>query len=289
MSRDPVRDIVRGLTTLEMTLINLSQTKALAHSGYIDQITYADTIFPTFAFLAGMSPSPVRRSVGLVGLGLALNAISAQAQGTPIRMLGVLQRLGLSLLLINGPARSLLCRFNGIPLLLAWYAISLGFADNAFNPFAHPDYRDPDPSKTAQSKLDMGLFGKRRMYTPKFDPEGLLGTLTTAFSMLAGSTFADSRFFNRRWKVVLSIVMLFSGNALHLLMPCYAPISKALWTPSFALVTTGVAILKYLAVAAAVPHLPDPLRRVLEATGKRPLEIYILSTLLNLVLKQVSR
>src|SRR5690349_14629008 len=101
MPRDPARDVVRGLTALEMTFVNVSGLRWTDHSPYIGQITYADTIFPCFAFLSGMSPTPIRRSLGLVGIGLSLNTVSAFANGKAVRIPGVLQRLGLASLVAN--------------------------------------------------------------------------------------------------------------------------------------------------------------------------------------------
>jgi hypothetical protein len=44
-------------------------------------------------------------------------------------------------------------------------------------------------------------------------------------------------------------------------------------------------MLKYMAIAAAIPHLPMRLVQVFEATGNRSLEIYLISTLFNLFVK----
>ncbi len=51
------------------------------------------------------------------------------------------------------------------------------------------------------------------------------------------------------------------------------------------LVTSGVSILKYLAVERGIPYLPTAIRDLLQVVGKRPLEVYIISTLLTVLFK----
>lgn len=285
MTRDGTRDVVRGLTSLEMTFVNASSLRWTSHSGYIGQITYADTIFPCFAFLSGMSPAPARRNVGLIGLGLGLNTLSAIANGKPVvRLPGVLQRLGLSSLLANEPFPALLRQYNGAPLIILWYIITLFGASKMAvdNPLAHPDYPSAESWGTAQTRIDSFLFG-RRLYTPWYDPEGLLGCLNTAASMVIGRSFQEQSL-TAPQKVMVATGMITMGETLHFILPRYAPISKSLWTPSFVLVTSGISILKYTAMEKVIPYLPIRLKSFLLAVGKRSLEVYVASTILTALL-----
>jgi predicted acyltransferase len=286
MLRDPTRDVVRGLTSLEMTFVNISSLQWTSHSPYIGQITYADTIFPCFAFLSGMSPAPARRNVGIIGLGLGLHAVSAVAYGKPaVRIPGVLQRLGVASLIANEPRLAFLRRYQGAPLMLMWYAITLLGASKTSidNPLAHPDYPGADMPGIAQTRIDKLFFGER-LYRPAYDPEGLLGSLTTAISMQIGRWFED-RNLTVLQKAVASIGMITVGEAFHFLLPKYASISKSLWTPSFVLVTSGISILKYLALEGALPYLPTTIKSLLVAVGNRSLEVYAISTLLTMLLR----
>jgi predicted acyltransferase len=286
MPRDPTRDVVRGLTSLEMTFVNVSSLRWTLHSGFVGQITYADTIFPCFAFLSGMSPAPARRNVGIIGIGLGLHTVAAAANGrSTIRIPGVLQRLGVASLIANEPHLAFLRRYHGVPLVLLWYAITLFGASKTGidNPLAHPDYPAADALEIAQTRIDRFLFGQG-LYRPSYDPEGLLGSLTTAVSMLIGRSF-ESQNLDLSQKLVASIGMITVGEAAHLLIPKYAPISKSLWTPSFVLVSSGISILKYLALDAVIPYLPTAIQNLLQAVGKRSLEVYAISTLLTLLLK----
>lgn len=262
--------------------MNISQLECTAHSPYIGQVTYADTIFPCFAFLSGMSPTPARKNVGLLGIGLSLHAVHSLVNGTPIRVPGVLQRLGLASLIANEPSLDSLRAYSGAPLIALWYAISL-LGGQSGNPFANPEFAKSNISGTAQSVIDGTLF-RGHLYTPTFDPEGLLGALTTAVSMIVGQVFAAQKFTTREYGFG-AVGMITVGEALHFLLPKYAPISKVLWTPSFVLVTSGISILKYLLVNAALPYLPAAVTSALSFVGRRSLEVYVLSTLATMGLK----
>lgn len=291
MARDPTRDIIRGLTSLEMTFVNISSLRWTSHSPYIGQLTYADTIFPCFAFLSGMSPTLPRRNIGLIGLGLGLNTLSAAINNKPaIRIPGVLQRLGLSSLIANNPFPPILRQYHGAPLIFLWYIIIIFGAPKtiANNPLAHPKYPCTEPWATAQNRLDKLLFGPPRLYTPIYDPEGLLGSLTTATSMLIGRSFTSSQKnqnLSAAQKALVATTMITLGETLHYLLPKYAPISKSLWTPSFVLVTSGISILKYLAVEKIIPYLPLAFGNLLSDVGKRSLEVYVSSAVLTALFK----
>lgn len=282
MARDPSRDVLRGLNVLEMAFVNICSLPWTNHAGYIDQPTYADNVFPCFAFIAGMSRTSSQRSVSLVGLGLGLNVLSAWKSGDKLRIPGVLQRLGLASLLANTASLELLSRFCGLPFVALWYLVSFGLGPLA-NPFAHPDYAAADPGSTAQTKIDSFFFGDR-IYTPSYDPEGLLGALTTAVSMVVGRQFVLQKFKTTQ-QVLLGISAVAAGEILHLFIPRYCPISKSLWTPSFVLITSGLSILKFVAVRQTLPYWPSFLSSSLEEVGKRSLETYLLSSIIELYLQ----
>jgi predicted acyltransferase len=287
MSRDPTRDIIRGLTSLEMTFVNISKLGWTLHSPFIGQITYADTIFPCFAFLAGMSPTSARRNAGLIMLGLGLNTVSAFNSGAPVvRIPGVLQRLGLAGLIANESFFAPLRSFFSIPLVALWYAITLLGASttNLDNPLAHPDYPAANVLGTAQSIIDRALFGQR-LYKPSYDPEGLLGSLTTAVSMVIGRSFEEGTL-TMSQKAIAAISMIMVGESMHYLLPRFASISKSLWTPSFVLVTAGTSILKYIGLQMTVPFLPTGIQDLLRAVGTRSLEVYIISTIITGLLRR---
>lgn len=280
INRDVTRDVVRGLNALEMAFVNISNLSWTQHSGYIAHPTYADSIFPCFAFLSGMSFIPPRRSLGLIGLGLALQSVNAYSNGDRVRIPGVLQRLGLASFILNAPACAVLRRRHGLPLVVLWYTLSVVLAGSG-NYFAHPDYPQADPSQTAQTRLDATLFGTR-IYSPSHDPEGLLGALTTSISMMIGQIFVQAaERYSTGQKVLGSSLMIIAGESLDHVFPLYCPLSKGLWTPSFVLVMGGYCVLKFVAIQAVTPFLPGPVQYVLECVGQRSLEVYLISYLLE--------
>lgn len=265
MARDVTRDVVRGINVLEMAFVNICSVPWTNHAGYIDQPTYADHVFPCFAFLSGMSRASTTRSIALVGLGLGLNAFTAYLKSERVRLPGVLQRLGIASILASN--------FEILPLVALWYFVSLALG-NSINPFAHPSFPHADPSQTAQTKIDTFLFGNA-IYTPTYDPEGLLGALTTAVSMLIGRQSLSMTMLQAS---ISGVAMIALGEALHINVPKFAPLSKSLWTPSFVLVTSGISLLKYASVRQLVPYLPAIARSCFIALGRRSLEIYLLSS-----------
>ncbi|BFZ53010.1 hypothetical protein PYCC9005_000033 [Savitreella phatthalungensis] len=293
MPREASRDIVRGLNALEMIVVNISAVSWLQHSAFIGLPTYADTIFPTFAMLAGMSRITPRRSVAMVGLGLSLNVVQGFVKQIPTRLPGVLQRLALSGLLLEAPMIRQLA--DSRPMLLAaalsaiWYIVSIALADDSSNPLANPKCGYARIEGTAASKLDRMLFSER-IYTQSYDPEGLLGCLTTAATMLAGRylvTLSGPAIYSMQ-TIAAAVGALSAGLVLHHSSPAYGVISKALWTPAFVLATTGWATIKYASLSwliNATELVPGRLQSVFRAAGQRSLELYMISSLASLALQ----
>jgi predicted acyltransferase len=277
--RDITRDLVRGLNVLEMETVNLTET-VLGHASIEDKsITYADTVFPTFAFLAGMSPTPWHRNVSYVGLGLVYNSFAVIYKGTDYepRYVGVLQRTGLSSLLYNAfPAVTPV--FPAVTTAV-WYGLSILLAKDRSDPFAAPE-------DSAQTYIDTTVFDPRSLYTRQFDPEGLLGTLMTSVSIWMGAWYASSKL-SARDSLIAGMSSISAGFALARLFPKYAPISKPYWSPTFTLIAGGVSIVKYAAVGLIAPHLPEQVAYGLSCVGRRSLEVYFSSALLHSVLRRL--
>lgn len=278
--RDPTRDIARGLTVLEMETVNNSSLNIFAHADvYTNGVTYADTVFPNFVFLAGMSgPMAPKRGVALVGLGLAYNGIASviTTKGEKKRPVGVLQRTGLaSLILAILPS---MCPRYQLALLGLHTAVTVGLATDWKNPYK-------TLNDTAQSKIDRAVIGESGLYKPDYDPEGLLGALTTAVSMWLGyyyETFQPD--------VSNSLQtgggLIAAGAALSYLLPSFLPLSKPFWTPTFVLLTGGYNILKQTAIKAAIPYLPCGVKCVLKCLGKRSLEVFFSSMIVSSIGKK---
>lgn len=256
-------DVFRGLAVAAMIVVNnpgnWNAVYAPLSHAYWNGWTFADTVFPSFVFIVGVSlpfviarrragaravlPAVARRSALLVALGVALNALDALGGPTALRLPGVLQRIGLAYA-VAAPVVAL----AGVPgwavtalgLLLVHTALLLGV------PFGG----HPAGTLTAAANLpgyvDAAVFG-RHMLTATHDPEGLVGTLSTAATMLCGAlagawlqSTSDTR---RRASGLAAGGML--ALAAGLAWSAWLPLNKTLWTGSFALASAGLAAIAF--------------------------------------------
>lgn len=285
-----MRDAVRGLTVLEMESVNLSKTMLFHAPIGCNHITYADTIFPGFVFLAGMSPCSWRRSVGLMGLGLAYNSVGIIGYGVNYkdyqpRYLGVLQRTGLSLLILNGLVDNVIPeRYYPAVITSTWLLLTTFLAKDKANPLAIAEY-------SAQTSIDTAVFSPYSLYRKEYDPEGLLGALTTSLNVWAGRYIAQQAndYLNPsndfKQSSMLGLGCMAVGTILSRVFPRHVPLSKPYWTPTFALVSGGFTLIKYSAVAKLLPYLPGFISHGLECLGRRSIEIYFTSALLHNLLR----
>lgn len=264
-------DVFRGMTIAFMILVN--------QAGVADNIytqldhapwhgwTLTDLVFPFFLFAVGMALSfsfkkhletgkkatgamylkILKRSAMLFGIGLLLNGFYKYDLGT-IRIMGVLQRISLaylftSLIVLNLSPRKQWAVCWGI-LLAYWLAltcipvpgIGAGVLTREGN-FA--------------SWVDRLLVAKAHLYRGDGwqglgDPEGIFSTLPAIAGTLTGY-FAGEWVRTRR----PATRDIFIAGALTLglgaLWSVYFPINKKLWTSSYVLFTSGMALLLFAA------------------------------------------
>lgn len=267
-------DLCRGFAVLEMELANRSSKVAHAPIG-ADYMTYADTIFPMFAFLAGTHRPRLSRSFTTVGLGIAYNFCKEWHLGGPapkqVRPFGVPQRLGLASLLYaaGSPSSCIL----PVTLSILWLSLTLGLSENPEKPYN-------TPQKSAQTRIDRALLPPGcRLYADSYDPEGLLGTLTTAVSMWFGgwvNYYKPS--FNEGFVTSLSLMSM--GYMTSYAFPHAFPVSKPFWTLSFTMVTSGLSLLKYIVAKVIVQYVP---LRPVQVLGRHSLAAFVLSEILQKV------
>jgi predicted acyltransferase len=284
MNRFQNIDIFKGINILEMESTESCEHSFFDHAKYEHmQMNYADTIFPCFSFISGMLLKkdrviPIRKSLQLVGLGMTFNFIPTVIEGEKFRPLGVLQRHGLSSIILNNLVSPDIRNSVLFPISLTtiWYLTSIFLADDKSNPFKNQ-------IGTAQQKIDSPFF-KNRTYEENFDPEGLLGSLMTSVTIWSGSWFIQQNFTNLQTFLVGSSFLI-TGISLKSLSPNYFSISKPLWTPSFVLTSNGWNILKYLFVKLSIPYLPTSIENLLSLVGRYSIEVYFIGEILLLLLK----
>ena len=278
-------DVFRGLTITAMVLVNNPGSWSYVYSPMLHAkwhgYTPTDLIFPFFVFIVGISISIVLtreiqkgtnrialvksaavRAIKLCLLGLFLavfyfnihdaNYSWLQDQVFDVRVLGVLQRLGLVflmtfvLVLFFKPLARWVWLFGllvGYWLVMAYLPYSDANGEMYVGLFQH--------GNSFAAWLDDRILGASHSYYKTampfaFDPEGILSTLPAVASALTG-VFTGSLLINKDVQLADKVKKLVSCGLLSLALG-YAwstifPINKALWTSSFVLVTTGWAML----------------------------------------------
>lgn len=258
-------DFFRGLTIAGMILVNNPGSWAhvyppLLHAGWHGW-TPTDLIFPFFLFIVGVSITLsltttkltrlstgeiylkiVRRSLILFALGLFLNGFPFYDLGT-LRIPGVLQRIAVcyffaSVVFLNGDLK--MQAFWTVALMLVYWAFMQWFPVPGAGPGSYA------PGENFSAWLDgLVLEGHMWSQTGNWDPEGIFSTLpaisTTLFGVLAGDLLKRDMTGTRKtgWMLACGIAAVAAGAAWH----HWLPINKNLWTSSYALFMSGLALL----------------------------------------------
>lgn len=267
-------DALRGLSVAAMLLVNNPGDwghvyAPLRHAEW-QGWTPTDLVFPFFLFIVGVSlalalgariargqTAGLLRLVGLRGLrilllGLALHALAWWLLDRPaLRLPGVLQRIGLCLALAGGIV--VVWRARGqwawVAALLLGYGALLLWGGLA-------------PEHNPASRLDAWLFGPHAYQWDAasgrgHDPEGLLATLGALATTLLGWRCGEAlRQGALRTLLTLGLALSAAGWALD--AAGLMPINKSLWTPSFVLLTAGLAALTLAALHQLVDRLGAP-------------------------------
>ncbi|HVW59661.1 MAG TPA: hypothetical protein VHC48_06495 [Puia sp.] len=275
-------DVFRGATVAFMILVNNPGSWSyiyapLEHAPW-HGCTPTDLVFPFFLFAVGNAMAfvmPRLRDAGdgaflkkvftrtllIFGIGLFLNwfpffkwsgdhlvfkswtvpAVPGREPGG-IRILGVLQRIALaycfaSLIIYYGKIRVALA--TGAVVLLGYWAVCL-LAGAPGDPYSLQGYFG--------TAVDKAVLGAAHMYKGEgvaFDPEGLASTLPAVVQVIFG--YLVGHYILQKGKTyemiaslfVVGCVFIFTGFCWDMLFP----INKKIWSSSFVVYTTGLAIL----------------------------------------------
>ncbi len=257
-------DVLRGATIAAMILVNNPGSWShvyppLEHAAWHGW-TFTDLIFPFFLFIVGVSivlalqskrddrgqrgqlyKKIIKRTLMLFGLGLLLSGFPFFDLAS-LRIPGVLQRIAVcyffaALLYVHlskkGLWAALLILLSGYWALMAWYpvpGVGAGSLEKGANFAAWID--------------QMVLSGHMWSATKTWDPEGIVSTLpaiaTTLFGVLTGLLFksALSKEEKTMRLFVYGNIMVFIGLAWN----PWLPINKNLWTSSYAVFMSGLAM-----------------------------------------------
>ncbi len=205
-----------------------------------------------------------------------------------IRILGVLQRIALayffaSLIVYFFKTKGAFV-FSAVILLTYWFLC-----------FTLGDKNDPySLSGYFGTHIDKAVLGEAHMYHGEgiaFDPEGIASTLTSIVQVIFG--YIAGQYIQQKGKnyemlsnlFIAGVVLVFTGFAWDLVFP----INKKIWTSSYVLYTTGLAIftLSTLIFLIEFKNFRGKWSRFFDAFGKNPLFIFVLSGFLPRVLSLI--
>lgn len=315
-------DILRGITIAGMLLVNNPGTWGaiygpLGHAEW-NGLTPTDLVFPFFMFIMGVSIfmsmrkfefkltgavcwKILRRTVVIFAIGLALAWFGyfcrSLAAGKPfleainnletMRILGVMPRLALCYCAATFIACTV--KFNRIP----WIAVALLVAYSILLVVGH-GYEISE--NNILYKWDNAILGSNHMYhglavwkvleNSAFDPEGLISTIPAVahvlIGVMCGSMIMAVKDNNERVKnlFILGSILMMIGW----LLSYGLPINKNIWSPTFVLVSCGMAS-TLLALLIWIIDIKGHKKWTMffETFGINPLFLYVLGGALGIL------
>ncbi len=267
-------DVMRGLTVIGMVVVNSAAVfsgggerpvyGALLHATW-HGATVADLIFPFFIFIVGMSipfalesaKEKTGLTAALVGrllwrgtllflIGLALAWYSFDMDGErAFRIPGVLQRIGVvfvvSALIFMSTTRRVQAAISVLLLLAYWPLL--------YVPYPHGAVDLAIAGQSFVQWFDRAVLGQhiyQQFAEYPYDPEGILSTLPAIAQALLGALLTQFIQQADRRKLIRQMCMAGAAMALLGWLWSYAlPFNKTLWSGSFVLWTSGLAVLLF--------------------------------------------
>ena len=308
-------DVFRGATVCLMILVNNPGSWAhiyppLAHASW-HGLTPTDLVFPFFLFAVGNALSfvmprlqaggdavfwkkVIKRSLLIFTIGLFLtwwpfvkwsgdhlvfkHWVDPDNPQNGIRLLGVLARIAIcyffgSILIYYLKPRGAF--YIGLVLLLLYWSLCflLGYKSD---PYSMSGWFGND--------VDKKILGLPHMYKGEgipFDPEGLMSTLPAIVQVIFGYLVGD--YIQKKGKNFEMLSGLFvAGVALLLTGFCWDmvfPINKKIWTSSYVVYTTGLAIITIATMIYLIEfkNVKGWLSRFFDVFGKNALFVFALS------------
>ena len=311
-------DVFRGATVCLMILVNNPGSwshiySPLEHAPW-HGLTPTDLVFPFFLFAVGNALSFVmprleaggdaffwkkvlKRSFLIFGIGLFLtwwpfvswsgsqlvfrHWVDPKNHDYGVRILGVLARIAIcyffaSVIIYYLKARAAF--FTGLVFLLAYWVLCFVFG-NKTDPYSMTGWFGND--------VDKAILHLPHMYRGEvipFDPEGLMSTLTAIVQVIFGYLAGD--YIQKKGKnfemlsglFVIGVALLFTGFCWDMVFP----INKKIWTSSYTVYTTGLAIITLATMIYLIEfrNVKGFLSRFFDVFGKNALFVFALSAFL---------
>ncbi len=260
-------DAFRGATIAGMIIvINPGSWKyiypAFRHADW-HGLTFADLVFPFFLFIVGVSitfsfsksleknfpkknlyTKIIKRTLILFALGLFINTFP-NFDLANIRIMGVLQRIALCYLIVS--IIFLNSKFSS-QLLLAIIFLFIYWALMEWVFVPEIGYGYYEKGKNVAAYLDRFILSGHMGYYEKIgEPEGFVSTLpslsTTLFGVLTGLFLKMKKKPSLTTSIMISTGITFT--LIGLLWSTWLPINKNLWTSSYSVLTTGLALIVF--------------------------------------------
>lgn len=251
-------DVVRGLTVAAMIMVNngyRGSFEMLKHAAW-NGLSVSDFVFPFFLFIMGVSlylsfskskfsfswtvfGKILKRTFLLLIIGIFINWLDMAIYGNglnlaELRFWAVLQRIAICYF-----CASLLVLFlnHRFILPLAFFLlIGYGFILATGNGYSE------DKTINILAIVDSRIFGEGHLYHKSaVDPEGLISTMSSLANVLFG--FYCGMKMKKGGNILNKAVACFIPGVLLLvlgfLVNFFQPVNKHIWSPSFALITSG--------------------------------------------------
>ncbi len=304
-------DVFRGATVALMILVNNPGSwghifSPLAHASW-HGCTPTDLVFPFFLFAVGNAlafvmpkleaagenifwQKVIKRTILIFLIGLFLNWFpfikyndAGNIIGKPfetLRIFGVLQRIALcyffaSIIVHFFKVRGVFV-VSAVILLLYWF---LCIAANPADPFSITGWFG--------TNIDKSILGQNHLYHGEgiaFDPEGLMSTFAAIVQVVLG--YLVSNYIIQKGKTpemlnglfIAGSVLIFTGFCWDMIFP----INKKIWTSSYTIYTTGLAIiiLAVLIYVIEFKNAKGAWSRFFDVFGKNALFIFALSNII---------
>ncbi len=303
-------DFMRGFTVASMILVNSPGSwdyvyPWLGHASW-NGCNFADLVFPFFLFIVGLSIvfslkssklslehhnsvifKVLLRGVKLFGIGLLINFL-ATWDLVNLRIPGVLQRIAIvfvvcAMVYLKTNWRQQLI-ISCVVLIVYTLVLLLIPVPGATEVVLLP-------GKNIAAWVDgLVLEGHMWSITKLWDPEGVLSTFPAIISgllgVLAGNLLSSETpvNFKLKWFITSSLGLVIVGYILKFVIP----INKSLWTSTFVLFTTGVALF-FLVLCYYV--LDVKLKRNFTypfiVFGKNAIAAYLMSEIFTIIVYQI--
>lgn len=276
----------------------------LAHAAW-NGWTFADTIFPCFLFIAGVSIAlstaarlsrghehtdllrhALRRSIVIFTLGVLIDYLRVPAHAFPyigfqehLQLTGVLQKIAICYL-VGSQIYVWTGLYGAIAGIIGLNLLYLGLVHFYPVPGCGPDSLAVNCNFPGY--LDKVVLQGFRWNSPAFDPDGVGAILPAISSVLFGVVTGHVLLSEQRplyrfiWLLAGGILLIAAGQ----LLSTWIPINKQLWTTSFAVFMAGLAATALACTMWLVDDRPPQYwYKPLELLGLNSIAAYLISRL----------